>query len=168
VPPVNELPDTTKYEYKPSVYIKMERCKTSVLGSFCPGKGVVSSVTKKSNLFSDYTFDGLLVSEMDYTISIKISDNSSGPGPFFMLTALTLFIVPDKSTRTISMDAVIIDNHTGMILKEYDYRELIDMYFSILAFPAFFNSLTAPDRTKNNMVKTLYKDILEDEILNYR
>lgn len=132
-------------------------------------KGIVEEITKGSTLFSRYSTDVSDVKSMDYAIKIEVIEHAH-MGPAMMgaiITGLSLYVIPSKVTVSFDLNATISDR-SGAVVKTYQLKDGLRMWQGIFFLPFGEKDIVeTPKRVVANMVKNLYQDMTNDNILRY-
>lgn len=190
---VNGFPDVSSFSHKPSVCLDLstrEAGRTAgqaaeVDPSLLADEAIqrrfkeaIVRVTEQSGLFRSFTFDPTHVQKMDYTIRIELSEVKESQSVLRLLLTLPSWVcvgmgvtplgtpVPTPFDSTLTLTASVRDR-TGTLLGSYHIEESVIWWCGaslLLLTPiAGGNDL----RLWENMVKVLYKKILDDRLLAY-
>lgn len=177
VPTVTSLPDKTSFVNKPTVFLDVN------FHTYLKGKhtspvenidakdlfiNVVKEVTEESKLFENYTLDRFESRDVDFTIQMDMLN--SGDNTKAMLagcvSGLTLMIIPMAATDNYTLTATLVD-HDGNEINEYVYEDYMKTWFHLVLFPFLGTIKKVPLELWGNMIKSLYRDILNDNYFNY-
>jgi hypothetical protein len=177
IPIVTGLPDKTAYVNKPDVYIDLS------YHTFLKGQhtepvensaardeflGLVNQITEESKLFQSFSFDKMNNPEADFTIQMDMLNH----GDYTMamlagcISGLSLTIIPMAARDNYTLTAKLLDSR-GNEIKSYVYDDFVRTWFHLFLFPFSGSIKKVPDEVRANMVKKLYNDILNDNLLEY-
>ncbi|NOY48046.1 MAG: hypothetical protein GXO84_07615 [Chlorobi bacterium] len=177
LPPIASMPQMSPDKKKYSVFLDVNfytqsRDPHSSPIENIPGKiellDIVELVTDEANLFSSFTLDKVKNRQTDYTIKMDMLNygDFKAAGCLGMISGLTLTIIPAAVTDYYRLTAKVIDSN-GKEIKTYILEDHITTV--IQTFMLFVYPFKSPSRVSkefmSNMVKTLYKEIIQDNIL---
>jgi hypothetical protein len=178
LPKVEETLTQAQGSNKPSAYLAL-RCMVDLSeGGEQPGvetvgplpmlRQVVEKVVAESALFRSYTFDSFQAKNTDRVLQIEMRNYGSlgkaiGAG---LLTGLTLFLIPSAATDNYKLTAKLFDRN-GQLQKTYSYDDGITTWFGIWLLPMAGNTpQSAVLSVWENMIRTLFRDVLKDNLLS--
>lgn len=133
-------------------------------------KEIVNNVTEASGLFRSFAINPAegQVPEADYTIHMGLKIEPARIGEFYQrLVVSTLGALPAVGTARFTLSADVIDR-TGSLLKSYVLEDSMTTTIHPVMLLIFWG-LPGPGATASgiveNMVKTLYRDIVEEGFL---
>jgi len=160
---VKSLPDMSQFSQKPAVYL---RTSTGPVGYF----DALKRVTEQSGLFRSFSFDVADKPQADYTIDIygQWKQPEMGFFSFVMVVGcVTPYGVPVPiSDSQVMLNALIEDRH-GKRLGSYKIEESVSTWCGLSLLPLAPLTITFEERLWENMIKVLYKRILDDALFEY-
>ncbi|WP_404357041.1 hypothetical protein [Methylotuvimicrobium sp. KM1] len=130
-------------------------------------KRLIEKMANDLSLFKDYSFETFQAQNMDFVLKIEMLNHGSsgkavGAG---LITGLTLFVIPSVATDNYTLTGKVYDK-SGKLLKTYSYEDSMSTWIGLWLLPVAGNTLSdAVDETFSNMLKALFRDILNDKIL---
>lgn len=173
---IETFPDTSSYEYKPSVYIDANFFEGDPDGEATPLvhaeasiKRFVENVIVESELFSSYTFDPSEKNEVDYVIDINIYNHGNKEAAFIsgFITGFSLFVIPGAATDhyTLSVKAVETSSH---IATEVRNKDSVTTWFGIWFLPMVANTPgKAIEETLENQIRDAIRQLVERGNIQY-
>ena len=178
MPKVTDVPSQDRFTNKPSVYVPL-RYMVDLSGGEQPGHEVsgplpkirelVEKTAKDAALFRSLTFESFQAAGADHVLQIEITNYGSAgkAAAAGLITGLTLFIVPTAATDNYKLSAKLFDGK-GQLLKSYSYDDAFVTWFGIWLLPvAGKTPNSAIEEVLGNMIRTLFRDILKDDLLRY-
>lgn len=178
LPRVNDVPSQVRFANKPSVYVPL-RYMVDLSGGDQPGRevlgplpmlrGMVEKTAEEAALFRSLTFESFQAAGVDHVLQIEITNYGSGgkAAAAGFITGLTLFIVPTAATDNFKLTAKLFDGN-GQLLKTYSYDDAVTTWIGIWLLPfAASTPKSATEGVLENMIRTLFRDILQDGQLRY-
>ena len=178
IPKVDAVPSQARFANRPSAYIPL-RFMVDLSGGEKPGHEVngplptlrelIEKTAKDAALFRSLTFDSFQAAGVDHVLQIEITNYGSAgkAATAGFITGLTLFIVPTAATDNYKLTAKLFDGK-GQLLKTYSYDDAVTTWIGIWLLPLAGKtpkSVTAD--VLENMVRTLFRDIVNDDLLRY-
>jgi hypothetical protein len=178
LPRVDEVPSQGQFSNRPSVNVPL-RFMIDTSGGAQPAREVngpiptlrqvVEKVATDAALFRSVTFDSSSATDADYVLRIDITNygdigKATAAG---VITGLTLFIVPTAATDNYKLTAKLFDSG-GQLLHTYSYDDAVTTWIGIWLLPvAGKTPRSAIESVWENMIRTLFRDILKDRLLRY-
>ena len=175
---VTDVPSQDRFTNKPSVYVPLrymidlsggERPGHEVSGPLPKIRELVEKTAKDAALFRSLTFESFQAAGVDRVLQIEITNYGSGAKAALagFITGITLFIVPSAATDNYKLSAKLFDGN-GQLLKSYSYDDAFVTWLGIWLLPvAGKTPNSAMEEVLGNMIRTLFRDILNDELLRY-
>jgi hypothetical protein len=173
---VTDLPDTSQYQNKPSVFVDLtfyhglpEQSPVEVSKAreiVLPG---VKKAFENTNFFSHYTFDPSAKTEQDYTIKIKVYNHANqGPAAISgFISGFTFGIIPGTATDNYLMELEAVDKQ-GSTLSKHSNSDAIQTWIGIWFIPMMgYTPEKALVSTLENQVTTALKELVENDKIKY-
>ena len=160
---IDKLPDTSQFSQKPVVYL---RTSTGPAGYY----DALKRVTQESGLFRAFSFDVADQPQADYTIDIygRWGEKEMGFFSFVMMVGcVTPYGVPVPIADTSVVLNVYIEDRHGKRLGSYKIEESVSVWCGLGLVPLAPLTITFEGRLWENMIKVLYKKILDDDLFAY-
>lgn len=173
-PIVESMPKVNHFDYKPSAFLDLKtfrglrtdmkpRPERSYLAPW--HKKNVKKVVDDYSLFSSYASDPAEeIYYKDFTIKLYLYVYHT-PGIKQFLT-FTFGLIPILETRIYELDAEVLDKY-GKSLKKYKSRGEVHSYVSIIRFLELYRVYQMSHTVMNNMVKDVFKKMIDDGVLTY-
>jgi hypothetical protein len=159
---VGSLPDMSQFGTKPAVYLKTSMDPAGYYDA-------LKRVTEQSGLFRSFTFDIADQPQADYTIDMYGRWDTE-PGFFSVLMVVgcaTPYGVPVPIAETsVTLNASVAD-HSGQTLGSYKIEESVSVWCGLSLLPLAPFNFSYEERLWENMIKVLYKKILDDGLFVY-
>ncbi|SEO19895.1 hypothetical protein SAMN05216404_11382 [Nitrosospira multiformis] len=162
---------------KPSVYMPLrymnnlssgdEKSNTESVAPLPRLRGIVEKTANELEVFQSFTFESFQAENMDYVLEIEML-NSGSKGKAMaagFITGFTLFLVPSAATDNFKLTAKLYDKNRNLV-KTYSYDDSITTWFGIWFIPvAGYTPTKAVENLWENMIKTLFSDLIKDNML---
>jgi hypothetical protein len=178
MPKVTDVPSQARFANRPSVYVPL-RFMVDLSGGEGPGhensgplpmlRELVEKTAKDAALFRSLTFESFQAGGVDHVLQLEILNYGSGgkAAAAGFITGITLFIVPTAATDNYKLTAKLFDGN-GQLLKSYSYDDAFVTWLGIWLLPVAGNTpKSAMEEVLGNMIRTLFRDILKDDLLRY-
>ena len=177
IPTVDKLPDKSVFVNKPNVFLDinfhtflkgLHKAPVENITAKDQFVNLVKNVTKESNLFESYTIDKFESKDVDYTIQIDMLNYGSYTKSLLagIVSGLTLTVIPVSAKDNYKLTAKLLDAE-GNGLKTYVYDNYMKTWIQMFLFPFVGTLKKVPNNIMDNMIKNLYNDILNDNLLKY-
>ena len=178
MPKVDEVPSQQRFPNKPSVYVPL-RFTVDLSGGENPAREVttplpmlrqaVERIAAEAALFRSLTFESFQAKDVDHVLQIDLTNYGSAgkAAAAGFITGLTLFLVPTAATDNYKLTAKLFDAN-GQLLRTYSYDDAITTWLGMwLLAVAGKTPKSAAEGVWENMIRTLYSDIVNDGLLRY-
>jgi hypothetical protein len=177
IPTIEELPDKSMHEKKPTVFIDVNY-HTFLKGLHSePVENITAKdvfiqelkkVTDEAELFASYTLDKFESNGVDYTLQIDMLNHGNYTTAMLagIVSGLTLTVIPVAAKDNFTLTAKLLDAD-GNEIKTYVYDDYVRTWFHLFLLPFSWTIKTTPIKVRENMVKNLYNDILQENQMEY-
>jgi hypothetical protein len=128
---------------------------------------IVEKTANELTIFQSFTFESFQAKNKDYVLEIEMLNYGSKGKAMAagFITGFTLFLVPSAATDNFKLTAKLYDKNSNLI-KTYSYDDAITTWLGIWFIPVAGYTLTnAMDELWENMIKTLFSDLIKDNML---
>lgn len=172
---INEMPDMSQFQNKPSVYIDLHfyRGKPSENGPELPAgvkqlRPAIEEVAAGSNLFSSYSFDAAKQDDMDYTVNVSVYNHGNHGLAMLsgFITGFSYGVIPGAATDnyTLVVKAIEKGNELAAVKNKDAVRTWVGLWFIPLA-------ANTPKKAINNTIKNQFrvalKELLDKNVFKY-
>ena len=173
---VDELPDVSSYQNKPTVYIDLKLFH----GDPASGKGTevpqardmvlpaVEEMLKSKGIFSEYTFDQFKQDEMDYKLTLHFYNhgNAGAAAVSGFLCGFTFGVIPAAATDNYTLKAALTEG--GSEIAALENKDSMTTWMGLWFIPMMGHS---PKSTAQallvNQVKAVLEEMIENKQLKY-
>ena len=178
---VGRLPDKSAHQHRPSVYLQAKAYGELLTDGKAPVesashtqrfKEVVDNTTKNTTLFRTYTMDEFKAREMDYGIKLELQIfiDQGKQAVSGTIIGLTLGIIPAPLTENYRLTVTVLDRESRLV-NSFDVEDSVTTWIGILVIPLMGHGSQSPNtvihQVWENMVRTAYKKLAEQNILRY-
>lgn len=175
---VDQMPDVSQYQNKPSVYIDLrffhgKPGQATAPVEMAAAKPVLQQTVQKvvtdSNLFSSYSFDEFEKDKMDYTLKIYAYNHGEVGAAAVMgfLCGFTFGVIPAAATDNYTLEVDAIDQ-AGTMVSEANNQDAITTWMGLWFIPLMGNTPNeAVSETLENQLRAALKEMIESGKLNY-
>ena len=162
---------------KPSVYMPLkylsnlssgdEKSNTESVTPLPRVRRIVEKTANELAIFQSFTFESFQAKNMDYVLEIEMLNYGSKGKAMAagFITGFTLFLVPSAATDNFKLTAKLYDKNSNLI-KTYSYDDAVTTWFGIWFIPvAGYTPTNAMENLWENMIKTLFRDLIKDNML---
>lgn len=172
-----QLPDTSGYKQRPSVYVDAhvyfgsspdaEDAPENKAGTEL-FRTSVDKVVKDSNLFASHSLDS--ADGADYTIELKMMNHGDkgAAAAVGFVTGLTLGVIPGAATDNYRLTATVTDK-SGKQVGQYVVDDAVKTWIGIWFLPVMGGHLPKDvvPMVWENMVRTAFKQMADDRAIRY-
>jgi hypothetical protein len=162
---------------KPSVYMPLkymsnvssgdEKSNTESVTPLPRLRRIVEKTANESAIFQSFAFESFQAKNMDYVLEIEMLNYGSKGKAMAagFITGFTLFLVPSAATDNFKLTAKLYDKNSNLV-KTYFYDDAVTTWFGIWFIPvAGYTPANAMENLWENMIKTLFRDLIKDNML---
>jgi len=174
---VDELPDVSQYQNKPSVFVDLAFYSGSPNAgnavALAEGKKLlmphVKEVIEGSELFSEITYDEFEKDKVDYELQVAVYNHgTSGAGAVLaFLSGFTFGVIPAVATDNYTVDVKLM-NTPGKLLREERNKDSVTTWIGLWFIPFMgYTPEKAVFNTINNQVRAALKELIESGAMKY-
>lgn len=176
-PKVEGIVNKELIQNKPSVYIPLrymtnlssgdEKSNTESVTQLPRIRRIVEKTANELATFQTFTFESFQAKNMDYVLEIEMLNYGSKGKAMAagLLTGLSLYLIPSTATDNFKLTAKLYDKNRNLV-KTYTYDDAVTTWFGIWFIPvAGYTPIKAMENLWENMIKTLFRDLINDNML---
>ena len=174
---VTQMPDVSRYQNKPAIYIDFKFYQglpdsgtaiemPSFKTQFLPD---LEKSVQNLGLFKSVTFDEFKKAGTDYTIKMLCYNHGNGGAAAIsgFVTGFTFGVIPGAATDNYTLKVQLIDSN-GTVVKELVNKDSVTTWIGLWFIPMMGNTpKEAVMTTLENQIKTALKSIIETGKLKY-
>jgi hypothetical protein len=133
---------------------------------------VLKKNAEKSEVFESYTFNKDESKGVDFTLQVELLDYDTEKDMRSfrrksLLSGLSLWIIPVSYVENYKLTARLLDSN-GNEIRTFLYEDNVRLLVELIFLPFGIITNGVPRNVAENMVKNLYRDILNDPNLKYK